>query len=105
MWTAARSEEEGIHIHAFGDDPTQILIDDTFADVRIDGVTLDPIMCARTWPRVRFLIYQAGSWAFIVLTATACILIPALTHSRRTITMPARVAVPGSAAAADCEKR
>lgn len=41
VWTAARGEEEGIHIHAFGDDPAQILIDDTFAHVCIDGVTLD----------------------------------------------------------------
>jgi hypothetical protein len=41
LWTAARSEDEGIHIHAFSAD-AQILIDDTFASVCIDGVDFDP---------------------------------------------------------------
>jgi transposase-like protein len=38
VWTSGRSEEEGIHIHAFGDSP----LDDTFSSVTIDGVPLDP---------------------------------------------------------------
>jgi len=42
VWTARRSEEEGIHIHAFADDDGETLIDDTFARVRIDGIDVDP---------------------------------------------------------------
>lgn len=41
LWTAARPEEEGIHVHAYGPDGTRT-IDDTFARVTIDGVELPP---------------------------------------------------------------
>jgi hypothetical protein len=45
LWTQPKHEEEGIHVHAFKtdgqDDPD---IDETFAEVVIDGVRLDPNM-------------------------------------------------------------
>ena len=41
LWTASRSEEAGIHIHAFGRTKKDN-IDDTFSSVTIDGITLDP---------------------------------------------------------------
>jgi transposase-like protein len=41
LWTAARREEEGIHIHAFGE-RDELLIDETFGRVTIDGLSLDP---------------------------------------------------------------
>lgn len=40
VWTSPLDEEEGIHVHAFGADP----LDDTFSEVVIDGITLDPTM-------------------------------------------------------------
>lgn len=62
IWSAAKAEEEGIHVHAFkgkGDRPE---IDDTFSMVIIDRVTLDPAM-------VRTLMAQNGlphveGWVF-----------------------------------------
>lgn len=52
LWTANRDEEEGIHIHAFDEDETTLLIDDTFSQVTIDAIKLDPklvrIMMAQT---------------------------------------------------------
>jgi hypothetical protein len=45
LWTGRRSEEEGIHIHAFeGADDTEPSVDDTFSSVVIDGVALDASM-------------------------------------------------------------
>jgi transposase-like protein len=44
LWTASRAEEEGIHIHAFGDNGALPVIDDTFCKVRIDGFDLDAKM-------------------------------------------------------------
>ena len=45
LWTQSKDEEEGIHVHAFimegQEEPT---IDDTFAEVIIDGIQLDPHM-------------------------------------------------------------
>jgi hypothetical protein len=43
VWTASRSEEEGIHVHALSEDSRELLLDDTFASVNIDGVPLDPV--------------------------------------------------------------
>ena len=42
VWTAARPEEQGIHVHAFADDPTLPAVDDTFDEVIVDGVAVDP---------------------------------------------------------------
>lgn len=45
LWTGRRSEEVGIHVHAFeGVDDTEPSVDDTFASVVIDGVALDAAM-------------------------------------------------------------
>lgn len=45
LWTGDQPEEEGIHVHAFEkegeEEPTR---DDTFSEVTIDGITLDPVM-------------------------------------------------------------
>src|SRR5262249_48294451 len=57
LWTAPRSEEEGIHIHAFSEDGGKILIDDTFSNVTIDGISLNPtqvrlFMAQRALPHI-----------------------------------------------------
>lgn len=45
LWTQPKDEEEGIHVHAFlTDDQEEPTIDDTFADVIIDGIRLDSHM-------------------------------------------------------------
>ena len=45
LWTSPVEEEEGIHMHAFAsDDDTAPRIDDTFSQVVMDGVCLDPAM-------------------------------------------------------------
>jgi hypothetical protein len=43
VWSANGDEEEGIHIHAFGNSEKPLL-DDTFPNVTVDGVDLDPVM-------------------------------------------------------------
>lgn len=53
LWTSELAEEEGIHVHAFvesGDSPS---IDETYSEVTIDGMTLDPTM-------VRVLMAQSA---------------------------------------------
>lgn len=45
LWTQSKDEEEGIHVHAFlTEDQNEPTIDDTFAEVIIDGIRLDPRM-------------------------------------------------------------
>jgi hypothetical protein len=44
IWSSARPEEEGIHVHAYIRDGELPDPDETFAAVEIDGVKLDPIM-------------------------------------------------------------
>ena len=44
FWTSGVEEEEGIHVHAFTDDKSLPVIDDTFSKVVIDGFDLDPSM-------------------------------------------------------------
>lgn len=46
IWTGPQSEEEGIHVHAFTQDDPDAMPDedDTFSQVRIDGIDLDPVM-------------------------------------------------------------
>ena len=51
IWTSTTAEEEGIHVHAFRDDKCPE-VDETYGSVRIDGITLDPVM-------VRLLMAQA----------------------------------------------
>ena len=52
VWTGSRSEEEGIHVHAFGADSEE-MENNTFGQVIIDGVRLDPRM-------VRILMAQSA---------------------------------------------
>ncbi len=40
VWTAERSEDEGLHVHAFNSEG-QFEIDETFSRVVVDGITLD----------------------------------------------------------------
>jgi transposase-like protein len=44
VWTSHEHEEEGIHIHAFRYDGDDDPLDDTFSEVIVDGVELDPVM-------------------------------------------------------------
>jgi hypothetical protein len=41
---ATKPEKEGIHVHAFRtDDQAEPTLDDTFREVTIDGIRLDPV--------------------------------------------------------------
>jgi len=51
LWTAPRSEQQGIHVHLFKDCEGHPVVDETFGEVAIDGVTLDDGM-------VRYLMAQ-----------------------------------------------
>jgi transposase-like protein len=53
VWTARRSEEEGIHLHVFGEDGTSTILDDTYLRVTIDGVPIDDAM-------IRILMAQSA---------------------------------------------
>ncbi len=53
LWTSDRTEEEGIHIHAFRDPSDQPTLDETYGEVVIDGIQLDPLM-------VRVLMAQSA---------------------------------------------
>jgi len=44
LWTADRHEEEGIHVHAFLEGQTEPTLDETYREVTIDGIKLDPVM-------------------------------------------------------------
>jgi hypothetical protein len=45
LWTQSKPEEEGIHVHAFRTDgQAEPTLDDTFREVTIDGIRLDPVM-------------------------------------------------------------
>jgi transposase-like protein len=44
LWTSPKEEEAGIHLHAFGDDISKPLLDDTYSSVIIDGVKLNASM-------------------------------------------------------------
>lgn len=44
LWTGSKHEEEGIHVHAYLEGQTEPVLDDTFREVVIDGIQLDPVM-------------------------------------------------------------
>lgn len=44
LWTGDNHEEEGIHVHAYLEDKPEPDLDDTFGEVTIDGIRLDPVM-------------------------------------------------------------
>lgn len=52
IWTSETSEAEGIHVHAYHEDCDRPELDETYAEVTIDRVSLDPII-------VRILMAQA----------------------------------------------
>src|SRR5207244_2798125 len=53
IWTSQRAEAEGIHVHAFKTEKNEPDLDETYAEVKIDGVKLDPLM-------VRILMAQTA---------------------------------------------
>src|ERR1700682_342141 len=53
LWTSDRTEEEGIHVHAFREPSDQPMLDETYGEVVIDGVQLNPLM-------VRVLMAQSA---------------------------------------------
>lgn len=53
LWTSDRAEEEGIHVHAFRHSGEQPELDETYGEVAIDGIKLDPMM-------VRVLMAQSA---------------------------------------------
>ena len=44
VWTLEDAEEEGIHVHAFEVNGETRSLDDTYSEVVIDGICLDPVM-------------------------------------------------------------
>ncbi len=44
IWSSEKSEEEGIHVHAFNEEGGLAVLDETFSEVILDDVTLDPLM-------------------------------------------------------------
>jgi hypothetical protein len=44
LWTSSRTEEEGIHVHAFLGGQEDPELDETYGEVTIDGARLDPEM-------------------------------------------------------------
>ena len=44
LWTSEKHEEEGVHVHAFLEGQVEPGMDDTFREVTIDGIKLDPQM-------------------------------------------------------------
>ena len=44
VWSSNSAEEGGIHVHVFEVDGETRLFDDTYSEVTIDGVKLDPVM-------------------------------------------------------------
>ena len=53
IWTSHNPEEGGVHVHAFRDESDVPALDETFGQVNIDGVALDPRM-------VRVLMAQSA---------------------------------------------
>lgn len=53
LWTSSEREEEGIHIHAFGEDENKVVLDNTYSRVTVDGIELDPSM-------IRMLMAQSA---------------------------------------------
>jgi transposase-like protein len=44
VWTARRSEQEGIHLHVLSEDGSSAILDETYLRVTIDGVPIDDAM-------------------------------------------------------------
>jgi len=57
VWTSSKHEEEGIHVHAFREEGACAELDDTFSEVVIDGIKLNPthvrvLMAQNTLPHI-----------------------------------------------------
>ncbi|HYN83245.1 MAG TPA: hypothetical protein VES88_17335 [Gemmatimonadaceae bacterium] len=89
IWTGPSAEEEGIHVHAFRNDEDEEEIDETFSEVIIDGVKIDPsmvriLMAQNTLPylsgRVRAIqcrycnerVFSTGELAFTPVMEHKC---------------------------------
>lgn len=70
IWTSAKDEEEGIHVHVFSNDGAKAEHDDTFAEVVIDGFRLDPVM-VRTLMAQNAMPHIAGRVTAILCTNCA----------------------------------
>ena len=70
VWTSENTEEEGIHVHAFEVDGETPSLDDTYSEVVIDGISLDPVM-------VRTLMAQSAlphiKDRIVSMTCTRCL--------------------------------
>jgi hypothetical protein len=44
LWTSTRPEEEGIHVHTYAEAGATPTEDETYGEVTVDGITLDPMM-------------------------------------------------------------
>jgi predicted nucleic acid-binding Zn-ribbon protein len=44
LWTGQANEEDGIHVHAFAGLNEEPSLDETYSEVTIDGILLDPVM-------------------------------------------------------------
>jgi hypothetical protein len=44
LWTSSRAEQQGIHVHAFHGSQKDPKLDETYGEVIVDGVRLDPAM-------------------------------------------------------------
>lgn len=53
VWTAHRSEQKGIHLHAFSEDGNSTILDETYFRVTIDSVSIDDTM-------IRILMAQSA---------------------------------------------
>ena len=89
LWTSNRTEEEGIHVHAYEGDAAEPAIDDTFVEVVIDDVQLDArmvrtFMAQSALPHVRERViavdcpscdapqFDTGDLAFTPTTQRSC---------------------------------
>jgi hypothetical protein len=118
VWTSTKPEEEGIHVHAFREDGTPAH-NDTFAEVTIDGVSLDAQMVrvlmaqsalphvwhrvvSSTCPGCGMSQFDAGTDAFTPRVARSCTAcgrsVASRGRLRKTIANPLVAALSGLAA-------
>jgi hypothetical protein len=89
LWTSEVPEEEGIHVHAFAKTGAHPAMDNTFSEVIIDGIKLDPQMvrvlmaqrslpslkgrlAAVTCPSCKASPFETGESAFTPTTEHTC---------------------------------
>lgn len=89
IWTSDLHEEEGIPLHAYTKDDAAPVIDETYSQVTIDGIALDPLMVrvfmaqsampsltsrvvTADCPRCSRPHFATGHWAFTPLLLQKC---------------------------------